>query len=114
QEVRQRETSGLVGERIVEDAQQRVDEKDDQEQPDDPVAQRRGPPRGRAHSSGKVRTTEAGKPSCSGSPTASSRWCHESRTSTLSTSPEHVSPSYRSVSPREGAERTPPAETVAP
>ena len=93
EEVRQREAARLVGERVVEDPQQGVDEEQDQEQPDGRIAQRRPRPPPGVHSSGSVRTAEAGKPSCSGSPTGSSRWCHASRTSTLMTSPDSVSTS---------------------
>ena len=73
-EVGQREAPRLVGDRVVEDAAERVDQEEDQERPDEPDAQRRA--RGYA-SSATARVTEEGKLRASPRrPTGSGSWCH--------------------------------------
>src|SRR5262249_51918100 len=106
-EVREGQAPGLVAERVVENAQHRVDQEDQQEEPDDADAERgseaaRGGDRtapdgghgGRtAHSSVKVSAAEAGKVTCTGARSGSTSWCHGSPMSTLSTTPSRISTS---------------------
>ena len=104
-EVRDGHQSGLVGERVVEDAQQRIDEKDEQEEPDDAdaepgheAARDRGAPGGgrrdgAAHPSAKVSAAEAGKVTCTAARGGRTSWCQGSPTSTLSTTPSRTSTS---------------------
>ena len=89
-EVLEGQPSRLVAERVVEHAQQRVDEEDRQERPDQRDAegrQRRFP----LHSSRSTSVTDAGNATRTGRPAGSTSWCHGSPTSTLSTRPVAVS-----------------------
>src|SRR5262249_44584874 len=105
-EVCEGQASRVVAERVVEDSQQRVDQEDEQEEPDDADTERwseaaHGPGgvtpdggRGRAaHSSARVSAAEAGNVTCTAARSGSTSWCHGSPTSTLSTTPSRISTS---------------------
>src|SRR5262249_53011388 len=111
---RERQPPAVVAERVVGDPQQRVDQEDQQEEPDHRDAERRQEPadaRHRrlrngghdgpaAHSSGGVRPADTREGTPPAPPIGNTSWCHGSPTSTLSTTPSRTSTSYRRVLPR--------------